>query len=98
LDLSFKDAPKLQIDKDGEKILKALIKNKGVIPLNDDSSPEEINKILGLSKSSFKKAAGHLMKRRVIIMTKSGIKMIDNDGKEQKTTTDKKAYKRNNRK
>jgi hypothetical protein len=38
------------------------------------------------------------MKRRVIIMTKSGIKMIDNDGKEQKTTTDKKAYKRNNRK
>ena len=98
LDLSFKDAPKLQIDKDGEKILKALIKNKGAIPLNDDSSPEEINKILGLSKSSFKKAAGHLMKRRVIIMTKSGIKMIDNDGKEQKTTTDKKAYKRNNRK
>ena len=98
LDLSFKDAPKLQIDKDGEKILKALIRNKGALPLNDDSRPEEINKILGLSKSSFKKAAGHLMKRKVIIMTKSGIKMIDNDGKEQKTTVDKKAYIRNNRK
>ncbi|HBD64210.1 MAG TPA: RNA-binding protein, partial [Clostridiales bacterium] len=43
LDLSLKDAPKLQIDKDGEKILNAMLKNKGFLPLNDDSSPEEIN-------------------------------------------------------
>jgi hypothetical protein len=77
LDLSLKDAPRLQIDKDGEKILKVLIKNKGSLSLNDDSSPEEINKILGMSKSSFKKAAGRLMKRSVIIMTKNGIKMLD---------------------
>jgi len=76
LDLSFKDAPKLQIDKDGEKIIKALARSKGTLPLNDDSSPEEINRVLGMSKSSFKKAAGRLMKRKIIIMTKSGIKMI----------------------
>ena len=98
LDLSLKDAPKLQIDKDGEKILKVLIRNKGALPLNDDSRPEEINKVLGLSKSSFKKAAGRLMKKNVIIMTKSGIKMIANDGKEQKTTIGKKVSNRNNRK
>jgi hypothetical protein len=66
--------------------------------LNDDSRPEEINKVLGLSKSSFKKAAGRLMKKNVIIMTKSGIKMIANDGKEQKTTIGKKVSNRNNRK
>lgn len=98
LDLSLKDAPRLQIDKDGEKILKALIKNKGSLPISDNSSPEEINNILGLSKSSFKKAAGHLMKKRLIVMAKSGIKMIANDGKEQKTTVNKKSNIRNNRK
>ena len=83
LDLSLKDAPRLQIDKDGEKILKVLIRNKGSLPLNDDSSPEEVNKILGMSKSSFKKASGRLMKRRLIIMTKNGIEMLSDDAKQQ---------------
>ncbi|HNZ83149.1 MAG TPA: S1-like domain-containing RNA-binding protein [Sedimentibacter sp.] len=83
LDLSLKDAPKLQIDKDGEKIIKTLIRNKGSLSLNDDSSPEEINRVLGMSKSSFKKAAGHLMKKKVIIMTKSGIKIPEDDAKQQ---------------
>ncbi|HOH69980.1 MAG TPA: S1-like domain-containing RNA-binding protein [Sedimentibacter sp.] len=83
LDLSLKDAPKLQIDKDGEKIIKTLIRNKGSLSLNDDSSPEEINRVLGMSKSSFKKAAGHLMKKKVIIMTKSGIKIPEDDVKQQ---------------
>lgn len=83
LDLSLKDAPRLQIDKDGEKIIKVLIRNKGSLPLNDDSSPEEVNKILGMSKSSFKKAAGRLMKRRLIIMTKNGIEMLSDDAKQQ---------------
>mgnify|MGYP001090602860 CR=1 FL=1 len=82
LDLSLKDAPKLQIDKDSEKILKMLIKNKGFLALNDDSRPEEINRILGMSKSSFKKAVGRLMKKSLVIMTKSGIKMLDDDVKQ----------------
>lgn len=82
LDLSLKDAPRLQIDKDGEKIIKILVRNKGSLSLNDNSSPEEINRILGMSKSSFKKAAGRLMKKNIIIMTKSGIKII-NDAKDQ---------------
>ena len=89
LDLSLKDSPRLQIDKDGEKILKILIQNKGTLPLNDDSNPDDINNLIGMSKGSFKKAAGRLMKRGVIVMTKIGIKMITNDGKEQKPTARK---------
>lgn len=89
LDLSLKDSPRLQIDKDGEKILKILIQNKGTLPLNDDSNPDDINNLIGMSKGSFKKAAGRLMKRGVIVMTKSGIKMITNEGKEQKPTARK---------
>ena len=99
LDLSLKDSPRLQIDKDGEKILKILIQNKGTLPLNDDSNPDDINNLIGMSKGSFKKAAGRLMKRGVIVMTKSGIKMITNDGKEQKPTARKgqKPFRKTNR-
>lgn len=81
LDLSLKDAPRLQIDKDGEKILNAVVKLKGFLPLNDDSSPEEIKEKLGLSKSSFKKAAGRLLKRNVIEMTRDGIRLADSNKK-----------------
>lgn len=97
LDLSLKDAPRLQIDKDGENILKILVRNKGILSLNDDSSPEEIRNTLGMSKGSFKKAVGRLMKRKVIVMTKNGIKLIT-DAKEEKTTVNKKPNFRNKRK
>lgn len=77
LDLSLKDAPRLQIDKDGEKILNAVVKNKGFLPINDNSSPEEISSMIGLSKGSFKKAVGRLMKRNVVEITKEGIRLSD---------------------
>lgn len=84
LDLSLKDAPKLQIDKDGEKILSTLIKHKGFLSINDDTDPETINKVLGLSKSSFKKAAGRLMKRKVIEMNRDGIKLLKSNNSPQR--------------
>lgn len=87
LDLSLKDAPRLQIDKDGEKVLSALAKNKGMLPINDDSSPESINETLNMSKSSFKKAIGRLMKRGVIEMTKQGISLTVKDSKRENSQT-----------
>ncbi len=83
LDLSLKDAPRLQIDKDGEKIVNAVAKSRGFLPLNDDSSPEDIKERLNLSKSSFKKAAGRLMKRNVIEMTRDGIRLADGSKKNE---------------
>lgn len=75
LDLSLKDAPKLQIDRDGDRIFNALAKNKGQLPLNDNSDPAKINEMLGMSKSSFKKGVGRLMKRGMVEITKDGIKL-----------------------
>ncbi len=87
LDLSLKDAPRLQIDKDGEKILNTVVKNKGFLPLTDDSSPEDIKEKLNLSKSSFKKAVGRLMKRNVIEMTRDGIRLADGSKKIENKNT-----------
>jgi predicted RNA-binding protein (virulence factor B family) len=92
LDLSFKDAPKLQIDRDGDKIFNALAKNKGRLPLNDDSSPELIIEKLGMSKSSFKKALGRLLKRGIIVITKEGIQLSDKTNNTEKKDYNKKPY------
>lgn len=77
LGLSLKDAPRMQIDKDGEKIYNKLVKNKGFLPFNDDSRPEEIIENFNMSKSSFKKAIGNLMKRRLIMISRKGIELYN---------------------
>lgn len=89
LDLSLKDAPKLQIDRDGDKIFNALAKNKGYLPLNDDSSPEAIVEMLGMSKSSFKKGVGRLMKRGILDIGKDGIRLTDKNNIRRKNENDK---------
>lgn len=75
LDLSLKDKGYVQMDKDGDTILDKLKKNKGFIPLNDDSSPQEIRKELHMSKSGFKRAVGRLLKGEIIEFHKDGIRI-----------------------
>lgn len=75
LDLSFKDKGYVQMDKDGEIILKKLKANGGFLPLNDDSSPEEINRQLKMSKSGFKRAVGRLLKGEIVEFYEDGIKI-----------------------
>ena len=77
LSLSLKDAPRMQIDKDGERIYNKLVKNNGRLPFNDNSSPEAIKESFNMSKASFKKAIGNLMKRRLITITRTGIELAD---------------------
>lgn len=55
-------------------IIKKLRETNGFISLTDDSSPEDIYNILGMSKKSFKKAVGHLYKQHLIIIEKQGIR------------------------
>lgn len=46
------------------KILEALQINSGSLPISDKSSPEEIHRLFGVSKSSFKRAIGGLFKAK----------------------------------
>lgn len=101
LDLSLKDAPRLQIDKDGEKVLSVLMKNKGLLKLNDESSPEAIYETLNMSKGSFKKAIGRLMKKGLIDITREGIRLAEKkasfENKNHGPKTDYKSSDRNKR-
>lgn len=60
-----------------DDILDLLEEAGGFLPYNDKSSPEDIQKMFGLSKKSFKKLIGNLFRIKKITITKEGIKKVE---------------------
>jgi uncharacterized protein len=56
-------------------IERALNENKGFLPVTDSSSPELIRNTLRMSKKTFKKAVGGLLKEGKIEMLENGIRL-----------------------
>ena len=59
-----------------ETVLDSIKEHKGLLPLTDDSSPEEIYRVLKMSKKAFKKAVGSLYKQQLIKLGDEGISLI----------------------
>ncbi|MCT4613233.1 MAG: S1-like domain-containing RNA-binding protein [Clostridia bacterium] len=76
LDLKTKKEKIVQMDDDKEAILYELYKNKGFLPYNDKSSPDDIKDKFKMSKAAFKRAIGGLFKEREIEITPEGIKAV----------------------
>jgi predicted RNA-binding protein (virulence factor B family) len=57
-------------------LVEYLEKNGNFLSLTDSSSPEEISKLLGISKKTFKKAIGMLYRSRQINIEENGIRLI----------------------
>ena len=62
-------------DSSAERLLELLQKSGGRLPLDDNSSPEEIASLTGLSKKSFKKAVGALYRQRRISIGTGAIEL-----------------------
>ncbi|VAW85002.1 S1 RNA binding domain [hydrothermal vent metagenome] len=60
----------------GGCILAELHKKGGFLPLHDKSSADEIKRVLGESKKSFKRAIGHLYKQNLITLDADGIRLV----------------------
>ena len=65
-----------KIDSQCQKILDAIQSHDGFLKLHDKSDPEKIQKVLGMSKKSFKQSIGKMYKERIIDISKSGIRLI----------------------
>ena len=62
--------------KDSAEVLLQLVRdNGGFLPLNDDSSPEEIARLTRTSKKVFKRSLGMLLKRGAVSVDEQGIKI-----------------------
>ncbi|WP_311481883.1 S1 RNA-binding domain-containing protein [uncultured Anaerococcus sp.] len=66
IELTLRKRAYLEIDNDSDKILDYLYNNGGVVDVSDNSSPNKIYSIFGMSKSSFKRAIGRLYKNQDI--------------------------------
>ncbi|TDT72276.1 hypothetical protein EV215_0064 [Hypnocyclicus thermotrophus] len=76
IDLSPRQLSYLEIDEHSNIIYKYMENNNGILNLTDKSSPDSIKKILNISKKSFKKAIGNLLKNNKIIKIEKGFKII----------------------
>lgn len=75
LDLSTRDLSYKQMDTDAEALLTAMRENQGFLPMNEKACPEDIEKMFHLSKASFKRAIGRLLKNNQIIKVENGYKL-----------------------
>jgi len=66
-----------KVGPEAERILTMLSDLGGFLPFHDDSSPSEINDKLGMSKKTFKKVVGYLLRRRKIKMAEGGIALVE---------------------
>lgn len=75
LDLLLTRGSKNKVNSFADKLLEHLEKNNGFIPLHDKSSPELIQRRLGVSKKTFKATVGNLLKNGKLILEKEGIRL-----------------------
>lgn len=79
LELSMREPGYMQLGADCDTILARLSEAAGgFLPTNDKTDSEVIRRTYGMSKISFKRAIGHLMKQGKIQIQADGIKRISN--------------------
>jgi len=65
-----------KVEEETEKILRLLQENGGFLPYHDKSDPDDIYKVFGMSKKTFKMTIGALYKQKKIAFTEGGIKSV----------------------
>jgi predicted RNA-binding protein (virulence factor B family) len=65
-----------RVQGEGGNILTLLKSNNGFLPYHDKSSAEEIYRIFGMSKKTFKMTIGDLYKRKKITIESEGIRLV----------------------
>ena len=77
IDLALTQTGYAKIDNLADRILLSLRQNEGFLPLSDKSTPDQIAKILKMSKGNFKKSIGQLYKQGHIVIKDNGISIVD---------------------
>jgi predicted RNA-binding protein (virulence factor B family) len=77
IDLALGKPGYAKVEGESEKILRLLEENKGFLPFNDKSAPDEIYEFFGMSKKTFKMTTGLLYKQKKIQFTQTGIQLLD---------------------
>jgi predicted RNA-binding protein (virulence factor B family) len=76
IDLSLSRTGEGKVNDFADKLLAHIAENGGFSPLHDKSSPELIQRTLGVSKKTFKATVGNLLKKGKVTIEKDGIRII----------------------
>ena len=76
LDLALGQAGHRRIGPMSEQVLAVLTAKGGRLPYHDNSIPEEIREVFGMSKKAFKQAIGALFKEQRIYIEPDGIRLV----------------------
>ena len=75
IDVSLQQEGFAQVKDSAEVLLQLVRDNGGFLPLNDESAPEEVNRLTQTSKKVFKRSLGMLLKRGAVTVDEQGIKI-----------------------
>lgn len=75
IDVSLQQEGFAQVQASADRLLQLLEKNDGRLALNDDSTPEEVARRTGMSKKTFKRSLGMLLKSGAVTVDDKGIKL-----------------------
>ena len=75
IDVSLQQEGFAQVKDSAEVLLQLVRDNGGFLPLNDDSAPEEVNRLTQTCKKVFKRSLGMLLNRGAVTVDEQGIKI-----------------------
>ncbi|MDE7068998.1 MAG: hypothetical protein K2O63_00560 [Alistipes sp.] len=75
IDVSLQQEGLAEIRHAAETLLKLVRDNGGTLALNDDSDPAEVTARTGMSKKTFKRSLGMLLKRGEVTVSQEGVKL-----------------------
>lgn len=78
LELSVRQKAYLQMDEDGERVMKLIESYGGELPFSDKASPEVIRRETGMSKNEFKRALGGLYRQRRVEIGENSVRKLCN--------------------
>lgn len=76
IDLSLQQQGYTQVKDSAEQLYEAIVAAGGVLPLTDDSSPEEVQRVLQMSKKLFKRSLGVLLSHKRVEKGDGVIKIV----------------------
>lgn len=76
VDVSLQQTGLDHIESNARRVLEALQQHNGFLPLTDSSDPQQIYRLLEMSKKTFKRAVGTLYKDRRIELHDDGIRLL----------------------
>jgi predicted RNA-binding protein (virulence factor B family) len=77
LDLALGQAGHRRIGPMSDQVMAILTEKGGFLPYHDNSLPEEIRTVFGMSKKAFKQAIGSLFREQRIYIEPDGIRIVD---------------------